>query len=470
MRAELTAILESPLPSALTAGTATALFCYGTCFDRGVGVAGVDLTVDGTGHRAAAVRMPRPDVVEAAGFRSGFWGTVAIPARAAGETVVLGASVRLADGALEHVELGRVAVGAAAPVTPPRPGLIAICMATFEPEPALFATQIESLRRQTDTEWVCVLSDDCSGPEHVAAIERVLDGDPRFVLARGDRRLGFYRNFERAIGLAPPEAELIALCDQDDRWQPDKLAVLRDALGGAGLVFLGPAAGRRRRSGAPQHDVGGPAQQPLGPRLAARRQQRHGGRDPVPPRDRPARAPVPGLARTPVPRPLDRARRARGGRRRVRRPARSTTTSSIPGAVFGEVSSQRPARVRSLLRGGRGAYFLGYVPRVVQAEALVARCGERLTPGKRRALTRFVDAERRPGAFAWLALRSLRALTGRNETLGSEAELARGVAWRHAVAVLAALGERAGRRLGDTRFPEPLAFEQRRLRRWRARL
>ena len=106
----------------------------------------------------------------------------------------------------------------------------------------------------------------------------------------------------------------------------------------------------------------------------------------------------------------------------------------------------------------------------MQAEALVARCGERLTPGKRRALTRFVDAERRPGAFAWLALRSLRALAGRNETLGSEAELARGVAWRHAVAVLAALGERAGRRLGDTRFPEPLAFEQRRLRRWRARL
>src|SRR4029078_7099102 len=121
--------------------------------------------------------------------------------------------------------------------TPPRPGLIAVCMATFEPDPALFATQIESPRSQTDSEWVCILSDDCSAPEHVAAIERVLDGDPRFVLVRNDRRLGFYRNFERAIGLAPPEAELLALCDQDDRWQPDKLAVVRDALGGAGLVF-----------------------------------------------------------------------------------------------------------------------------------------------------------------------------------------------------------------------------------------
>ena len=469
MRAELTAILESPLPSALTAGTATALFCYGTCFDRGVGVAGVDLTVDGTGHRAAAVRMPRPDVVEAAGFRSGFWGTVAIPARAAGETVVLGASVRLADGALEHVELGRVAVGAAAPVTPPRPGLIAICMATFEPEPALFATQIESLRRQTDTEWVCVLSDDCSGPEHVAAIERVLDGDPRFVLARGDRRLGFYRNFERAIGLAPPEAELIALCDQDDRWQPDKLAVLRDALGGAGLVFsdqrLVDAGGQVLRSTMWEgrrnnhSDLASllVANSVTGAATLFRRE----------------------IARLALPFPdspglqfhdhwIGLVALAAGDVAYVDRPLYDYVQH--PGAVFGEVSSQRPARVRSLLRGGRGAYFLGYVPRVVQAEALVARCGERLTPGKRRALTRFVDAERRPGAFAWLALRSLRALTGRNETLGSEAELARGVAWRHAVAVLAALGERAGRRLGDTRFPEPLAFEQRRLRRWRARL
>ena len=43
-------------------------------------------------------------------------------------------------------------------------------------------------------------------------------------------RLGFYFNFERALGLVPPEAEAVALCDQDDEWYPDKLATLLAAL------------------------------------------------------------------------------------------------------------------------------------------------------------------------------------------------------------------------------------------------
>jgi hypothetical protein len=97
----------------------------------------------------------------------------------------------------------------------------------------------------------------------------------------------------------------------------------------------------------------------------------------------------------------------------------------------------------------------------VQAQALLARCGARLEPGKRRALRRFVAAQRSPLAFAWLALRPLRMLVGRNDTLGSETELAQGIAWKWLV------GGRAGRAL-DARFPDPLDFEQRRLRRWRS--
>ena len=42
------------------------------------------------------------------------------------------------------------------------------------------------------------------------------NGCSRFVVSRSPRRLGFYRNFERALRLAPPGAPLIALCDQDD--------------------------------------------------------------------------------------------------------------------------------------------------------------------------------------------------------------------------------------------------------------
>jgi hypothetical protein len=55
-------------------------------------------------------------------------------------------------------------------------------------------------------------------------------------------------------------------------------------------------------------------------------------------------------------------------------------------------------------------------------------------------------------------------VVGRTETLGSESELVRGILWRWAIGLLA----RAGR--GDASLPDPLSFDQRRLRRWRARV
>src|SRR5205085_12316687 len=115
--------------------------------------------------------------------------------------------------------------------------LIAVCMATFDPDPDLFRTQIDSLRAQTCERWTCVISDDGSSPERFALIADTVGGDPRFVVSRSPRRQKFYRNFERALRMAPAEAELLALCDQDDRWYPDKLEVLREALGSALLVY-----------------------------------------------------------------------------------------------------------------------------------------------------------------------------------------------------------------------------------------
>jgi hypothetical protein len=40
------------------------------------------------------------------------------------------------------------------------------------------------------------------------------------------------------------------------------------------------------------------------------------------------------------------------------------------------------------------------------------------------------NAGRSPVAFAWLAVRPVRALAGRNETLGTEGILVRGILWR----------------------------------------
>ena len=83
-------------------------------------------------------------------------------------------------------------------------------MTTCDPPLELFRRQVDSIRAQTHTDWVCVVSDDCSAPERFAAIQEVLGDDPRFVLSRIARRLGFYRNFERALALAPADAAYVA--------------------------------------------------------------------------------------------------------------------------------------------------------------------------------------------------------------------------------------------------------------------
>lgn len=133
----------------------------------------------------------------------------------------------------------------------PPPPLVVIVMATFQPQPALFHRQVQSLREQRMTDWVCIVTDDGSDAAALAAIRRELAGDHRFELLANDERVGFYRNFERGLAAARDRhPEFVALADQDDVWYPHKLerAVgrLRDT--GASMVFTDVAlvdGGRR---------------------------------------------------------------------------------------------------------------------------------------------------------------------------------------------------------------------------------
>jgi glycosyltransferase involved in cell wall biosynthesis len=323
-------------------------------------------------------------------------------------------------------------------------------MATFDPDPALLRTQVDSLRAQADERWVCVVSDDASSAAGVAAIEEAVGGDPRFTVSRSEQRRGFYRNFERALELVPPDADLVALCDQDDRWHPDKLATLRAALDAAPptttLAFsdqrlTGPDGRVLRESlwqgRAVNHDdllsmlV---ANAVTGAATLFRR----------------------ALLDVLLPFPdtpglqfhdhwLGCAALAAGDIAYVDRPLYDYVQHG--GAVFGDVTTGDRRRTP---RSGRGAYFLGYLAREVLARTLLARVGERAE------LRRFVDAQRSPAALAWLARAPRRATT-----LGAERELVQGVLWRWAAATPA---------VRDASFPDPLAFEQRGLRRWRASL
>jgi hypothetical protein len=59
-----------------------------------------------------------------------------------------------------------------------------------------------------------------------------------------------------------------------------------------------------------------------------------------------------------------------------------------------------------------------------------------MTRRKRRAVRLVAESEHSPRAMAWLVLRRLRGLAGRNETLGVEGALLRGIAWRYAIGLL----------------------------------
>ncbi len=457
--------IESRLPGSLPAGRATALFLMG----RASGAPGLRLVVDGELHAPSAARMPRPDLSSSPrdpAYRSGWWAIVAVPARPAGETLRIAA--RAGGDTVPLAEIGVIAEPPAG--TPARlhgRDTVAVCMATHEPDPELFAQQIASLRAQSDEDWVCLISDDASGPEALAAMRRELGEDPRFALSRSEVRLGFYRNFERALTLVPREARLVALADQDDRWYPDKLAALRAALGDAQLAFSDQRlvardghvlrdslwVGRRNR----YDDVvsmlvaGGVT----GAASLMRRE-------------------VADLAR-PFPESpgigfhdqwLALVALSLGRIAYVDRPLYDYVQHR--GAVFGDVEAGARSApwAQRWPRRWRAAYFGGYVDRALQAQTLLARLDGRIDPGKRRALQRYIAAERRPWAWLWLAARSLRRFAGRDETLGSEGELAAGVLWRW----LAELRARIPLGTTDARAPDRGTFQQRRLRRWRAQL
>ena len=238
--------LDVPVPAEVAVGAGTALFVAGWCYSPEARLRSVRLVVDGQPQGLSAHGMPRLDVYRALehpnSYRSGFWGIARIAGRDRGE-IDLRLLGDLEGGGPEEAVLARIPVAPApsrAALRPPAPSdgpLVAICMATYEPAGDLFARQVSSIRAQTHRNWVCVISDDCSEPERFAAITSEIGDDPRFVVSRSPRRLGFYANFERALSMAPVDAEYVAMADQDDAWYSDKLATLLAGIRDAQLVY-----------------------------------------------------------------------------------------------------------------------------------------------------------------------------------------------------------------------------------------
>jgi glycosyltransferase involved in cell wall biosynthesis len=475
--ADLIAELETALPSSVPAGSATAVFCYGSYLNRDGEIDDVELLVDGEAHRPAAQGMSRPELGPG---RAGFWGIVPIEALSTPGTLSLQLAARLNGGATKTVTLGEIEVTPVCaepnPLSPDGDAPIAICMATFDPDEGLLNRQIESLRGQSDENWRCLISDDCSRPERYRAVERAIAGDERFALSRSDQRLGFYRNFERALAMVPPDAELIGLCDQDDHWHPDKLATLRDRIGDAELVY----------SDARLVDPDGEV---LAETMWEGRRNNHEDLASLLIANT-----ITGAASLFRRRVLDRAlpfpeapgwqfhdhwlgmvALASGRIAYLDRPLYDYTQhrgAVLRGLIARPEERERPRRrlptrssIRDSLDRWRARYFYGYVPIQVRAEVLRARCEGSLTGSKRRALVRLISAERGVRGLLWLLARRLRLLVGRSETNGAETLLAEGIVWSRAARLCARI--RGGRCSATMPAFDPSILETRRWRRRR---
>ena len=108
---------------------------------------------------------------------------------------------------------------------------VAILLSTFNGGRFLGA-QLDSLVRQTRSDWELCWRDDGSDDDTVSLMQAFMDGSGHGRCRRGDedeRRLGITASFMQLLRTAPP-SPCIAFADQDDVWLPEKLARGADRL------------------------------------------------------------------------------------------------------------------------------------------------------------------------------------------------------------------------------------------------
>jgi glycosyltransferase involved in cell wall biosynthesis len=472
--------VEIPPPARLAVGKGSAFVIGGYCYHPDARTRMLQFDVDGTRHNVERFRLPRQDVYARVGangrtgtnaFRSGF---VAMPTIAPVESA-REAEVKLvltvAGGREESVRVAglRLEPSLSPPREPPVPEFpgdlgprVAICMATYNPPGELLRRQLDSIREQTHGNWICLISDDCSEPSSLEALAKEIEGDPRFVLAPNDGHLGFYGNFERALAMAPSSADFVTLCDQDDRWRPEKLERLLEGIGGAQLVYsdarvVGPDGAlihgsywSERRNNYTNfgslllaNSVTGAAS--LFPRELL---------DDVLPFP-------PALAQPFHDHWLAIVALARGEIAYIHEPLYDYVQRAD--AVIGHATAnRRPKPIRRHLMerlrnpgdGSRIAYYYNWYQQLLFAEVLRLRCWQRMAPAKRRTLGRLLSADDGVVGLAWLLGRRARRLLGKDETLDRELLYAYALLRRRAVSLYTLGRRRPGRWLSrDASIP-----------------
>lgn len=453
MAPELAAELTDPLPPVLPVGLGGDHPLYGMCAPPERPVDGVRLLLDGVVHDAWL--DPEPHPWDAQG-RHAFWGWVPLRRLQRPQPLQVELEATLADGTVRSAILGETLLtpDSRRPLDLPEPGApgprIVVCMATFNPDPELFARQLASLRAQTLESWVCIVCDDRSDPAGLETVRAGCATDPRFVLIEsGGRRRGPYDNFQRALELVPRWADAVAFSDQDDEWYPHKLATLWERLesSGAQLAYsdvrivsergevLAETYWTNRRNNSTNlasllvaNTVTGAA--------AMLRASLLDVLLPFPAKINgvmhdwwAATAALTVGELVYVEEPLhDYVQHGANVLGHQAPPIERPTAGEFAAFLRRGVPGQRG--FDEALLNAREAYFNHTRRVMLSARVLQHRAGAATTPSKRAVLRRVAGLDRSAAGFAWLTARGTARAGRKSDTLGRDTLLARGVAWR----------------------------------------
>lgn len=105
---------------------------------------------------------------------------------------------------------------------------VAIVLSTFNGS-SLVPDQLNAILRQTHTNWHCYLRDDGSKDNTLAVVKPFVANDKRFTLIE-DNEGNLRYNKTHYLLIAATHENYIALCDQDDVWDDNKIEVSLNVL------------------------------------------------------------------------------------------------------------------------------------------------------------------------------------------------------------------------------------------------
>jgi glycosyltransferase involved in cell wall biosynthesis len=106
--------------------------------------------------------------------------------------------------------------------------LISIAVCTYNGEKFL-AEQLNSLVNQTYRNLEIVVTDDCSKDETIELLNGYAAKYDFIKIYKNEENLGYVKNFEIALSLC--SGDYIALCDQDDIWDLNKITLQHESIG-----------------------------------------------------------------------------------------------------------------------------------------------------------------------------------------------------------------------------------------------